>query len=206
MALLTLASMSVPAPDRWPSRRPASPGSAVGAIARGLRILAAAFCLISSGARTDDLAVVDAIESAYLIKLAPFVLWPPTVDAAAATLCILDDDKIAGLVAQAASNAVGSRPPVSVRRLAPGASSAGCHVLFIGQADGAAAATAFTAVAKAPVLTVTDQASPGHKGIVNFVIRDDRVRFEIDDREAVRHGLEISSKLLSLAVPAEPKP
>jgi hypothetical protein len=52
---------------------------------------------------------------------------------------------------------------------------------------------------------VTNEATQGHKGIVNFVIVDDRVRFEIDDAEAARRGLRISSKLLSLAVSVKPR-
>ena len=51
------------------------------------------------------------------------------------------------------------------------------------------------------MLTVTDAATdPAAKGIINFVIEDDRVRFEIDNSTAAAGGLTISSKLLSLAV------
>jgi hypothetical protein len=39
--------------------------------------------------------------------------------------------------------------------------------------------------------------------MVNFVLRDNRVRFEIDEISASQSGLMISSKLLSLAVPRE---
>jgi hypothetical protein len=51
-----------------------------------------------------------------------------------------------------------------------------------------------------PVLTVSDaMASPVDRGIVNFVIDDNKVRFEIDERAAEQNHLTISSKLLSLA-------
>ena len=44
-----------------------------------------------------------------------------------------------------------------------------------------------------PILTVTDEASSADiKGIINFVIRDNRVRFEIDEAAAVADGLVIS--------------
>jgi YfiR/HmsC-like len=51
------------------------------------------------------------------------------------------------------------------------------------------------------VLTVTDGAAdPDNRGIINFVISDGRVRFEIDNLAAEASRLTISSKLLSLAV------
>jgi hypothetical protein len=65
-------------------------------------------------------------------------------------------------------------------------------------------ADALDKVRGAPVLTVTDGASDtGSRGMVNFVLRDNRVRFEIDEISASQSGLMISSKLLSLAVPRE---
>ncbi|MBV9509392.1 MAG: YfiR family protein [Caulobacteraceae bacterium] len=54
----------------------------------------------------------------------------------------------------------------------------------------------------APVLTVTDEDEGIHGGIVHFLIKDGRVRFSIDNAAAQPSGLELSSKLRLLAVPA----
>jgi hypothetical protein len=55
-------------------------------------------------------------------------------------------------------------------------------------------------VRTAPVLTVGDvMGSTRNDGIINFFIRDNRVRFEINPDAAGRAGLRISSKLLQLA-------
>jgi hypothetical protein len=57
------------------------------------------------------------------------------------------------------------------------------------------------------VLTVTDaEEEPRATGIVNFLVVDNRVRFEIDQRAAAENHLVISSKLLSLASRVIPKP
>jgi hypothetical protein len=61
-------------------------------------------------------------------------------------------------------------------------------------------AQALAAVRGTPVLTVTDgQTVADALGIINFVLADGRVRFEIDQGSAAGNGLTISSKLLSLA-------
>ena len=53
----------------------------------------------------------------------------------------------------------------------------------------------------AAVLTVTDGSQPSQPaGIVNFVVRDNRLRFEIDAETAEAAHLRISSKVLALAV------
>jgi len=62
-------------------------------------------------------------------------------------------------------------------------------------------------VAGRPVLTITDEVSEdAAKGMINFVIADDRVRFEIDAAAAARSGLPISSKLLDVALSVRTKP
>lgn len=66
---------------------------------------------------------------------------------------------------------------------------------------GVATAEVVAALQGAPVLTVTD-APQGDAtgGVINFVLIDGRVRFDIDQRAAQDNHLVISSKLLGLAV------
>jgi hypothetical protein len=169
-----------------------------------LILLASLAAAATSPARADDAQAVAAIESAYLTKFAPFVEWPPTVDATMGppTLCMVGDERIAGLTEAAEARLQPSGSRTIVRRLATETSATGCQILFAGGPEGVAMASV---PAAEPVLTVTNEATQGHKGIVNFVIVDDRVRFEIDDAEAARRGLRISSKLLSLAVSVKPR-
>jgi hypothetical protein len=49
-----------------------------------------------------------------------------------------------------------------------------------------------------PVVTVTDSGISAH-GIINFVVVDNHVRFDIDEAAADAIGIKISSKLLELA-------
>jgi hypothetical protein len=177
--------------------------------AKGGPAFHAAIALLLAGfvgapARADQPAVVAAIEATYLTKFAPFVAWPANASPdtrAAVELCVLDDNQIADLVEIAVSKTAVGEPAKRVRRLASSAQASGCHILFLGDGTGAALA----AVSASPILTVTAEAQEGRKGIINFVIRDDRLRFEIDEAEAARRGLAISSNLLSLAVSVTPR-
>jgi prepilin-type processing-associated H-X9-DG protein len=72
--------------------------------------------------------------------------------------------------------------------------------MFVAGSNAQSVASVLAAVRGTPVLTVTDdQTDPVATGIVNFVLVDGHVRFEIDQRSAADNGLVISSKLLSLA-------
>ena len=87
-----------------------------------------------------------------------------------------------------------------VLRLDALTADAGCQIAFIGQLPVQTTRQALAAVDGKPVLTVVDSAAPDEQGIVQFVIRQGRVGFEINIAAAARNHLTISSKLLSLAL------
>lgn len=76
-----------------------------------------------------------------------------------------------------------------------------CHILFIGGSDAESKARMIKSVRGRNVLTVTDAGnSETSAAIINFVIADNRVRFDINDEAAAQNGLVLSSKLMSLAL------
>ncbi len=75
-----------------------------------------------------------------------------------------------------------------------------CQVLFICPSEQKNLSAIIRKLNGACVLTVTENIDPFRSGVmINFVRKDNEVRFEINDAAARRVGLKISSKLLSLA-------
>jgi hypothetical protein len=155
-------------------------------------------------ARAQAASLEYAVKATYLHKFAPFVEWPsPAAEfpGGAFTVCVVGNDPLGAVLDRAVSGQEVAGHPIAIRRYPTVTSNPGCAVLYAIGSDAEPVAAILAAVHGAPVLTVTDGATdPADKGIVNFVIQDDRVRFEIDNGTAVADGLTISSKLLSLAV------
>jgi len=75
-----------------------------------------------------------------------------------------------------------------------------CQILFIAQSRQKNLNEILRTLDGASVLTVTENL-PIESGImINFVIEDDRIRFEINNTAAQKVGLKLSSKLLTLAI------
>lgn len=84
--------------------------------------------------------------------------------------------------------------------------NSGCHILYIGGTAQQGVAQALAAVRGTPVLTITDEArGGGATGIIHFIKRANRVRFNIDDDAAEDNELMISSKLFSIAASVKPR-
>jgi hypothetical protein len=161
----------------------------------------AAFSLIGGVAAARSQSLEYPVKAAYLPKFAPFVDWPASAFAApdsAFVICVVGPDPFGSLLDKAVVGQKIGEHPVVVRRIA--AASRDCHVLYLGQLNGQQVKEALKAVRGAPVLTVTDGARQPAHGVVHFTIKDNRVRFAIDDQAAADNGLSISSKLMSLAL------
>jgi hypothetical protein len=154
--------------------------------------------------RPPDVSLEYAVKATYLYKLAPFVNWPPdtfTSPDAPFGICLLGPDPFHHFLEKAvAGRKLGSHPFV-VRELGEATPADACQIVFIGDSRPGAVRQALQRFGGAPVLTVTDSNVPDDAGsIVQFVMDNGRVRFDVDTAAAGRNHLTISSKLLSLAL------
>jgi hypothetical protein len=168
------------------------------------RLLQVALALSALAAAPDD-SLEYAVKATFLYKFIPFVDWPASAfesPASPVVICVMGNDPVARLVDRAVSGQrIGNRP-VMVRHIESVSRESGCHEIYASSAM-TERSRAFAAVRGSAVLTVTDGGSGGSNGgdsgIITFVVQDNRVRFDIDDRAAAQSGLTIRSQLLDLA-------
>lgn len=165
--------------------------------------LALILLLSSVAPALADASLSEEVKAAYLLKLPQFITWPPAAAAAQVpvfNLCIVGETPIGDLLDRAASDVRVNGKPVGIQRLEKADLNAHCQVMYIAS-DSQVAAQAIAAVTGNPVLTVTDsQKGEASRGVVNFVTVNNKVRFEIDRMAADRNHLQVSSKLLTIAV------
>lgn len=166
-------------------------------------LLAAGLCLAPIAPRAAG-SLEAPVKATYLYKFVPFVEWPAsafTSPSQPVALCVLAGDPFGAVLDQAVRGQKAGGRSIRVHRLARTEKATGCHVLYLSAPRAPAAVDALRSAHGAPVLTITDQAE-GADSIINFILRDNRVRFTIDPRAAAQNRLTISSKLLSLALDA----
>jgi hypothetical protein len=144
-----------------------------------------------------------AVKAAFLPRFARYVTWPatatPKADAPFA-LCVIGEDRFRSLLDRAARTQSIDGRKIIIRRLKDAAGVTGCHVAFVQGSRTHSVQEILTAIGRQPVLTVTDAANAPKRGVIHFVLVGGRVRFIIDEGAAQRRGLDISSRLLALAV------
>jgi len=144
-----------------------------------------------------------AVKAAYLTKFGIYVDWPGLAPGAPLNLCIAGTDPFGKALASAAESEQPGSRFIVVRRLPTITVESNCQIAFFSNND-STAPQIIDSLRGSPVLTVSD--SGGKGAIINFVLKDNRVRFEIDDAAAAQNNLVLSSKLLGLAVNVKPRP
>ena len=162
-------------------------------------LLAIAIVVFASAPAHADISDT-AVKAAFIPKFARYVTWPPSAPARTASqlvLCIIGDDPFGTALNQAASSQSVDGRPFVIKRLPSAAGSSNCAIAFI---DGPHAGETLAALARQPILTVTDARSSSARGVIHFAIVGGRVRFFIDNAQAQARGLTVSSRLLALAI------
>lgn len=165
--------------------------------------------MVSAPARAADETLEYPVKAAFLAKFGGFVEWPPAVFASPSTpvqLCVLGEDPFGATLDKAVSGQQAAGRPIEVRRVKAVRADSGCHIVYISPSETPRLAQVVEALRGSGVLTVSDvKAGAPQTGVINFVIKDQRVRFDIDDEAAMHNRLAISSKLLGVALNVKPR-
>ena len=143
------------------------------------------------------------VKAAFIFKFAGFVEWPETAfpqPFTAITIAVIGDDELAAeLSAITAGRAVEGRP-LTILKTRSLEAVADAHMVFVGRAEIARLPQLAKLARARPVLILTDAPNALAQGsMINFMLVERRVKFEIHLEEAERHGLKLSSRLLAVA-------
>ncbi len=159
--------------------------------------------LAVSSFAADTAALEYQVKAAFLYNFTKFVQWPGDSLAASGgpfDVGVVGSNPFGSHLAESmAGQSVHGRPVRVVEFLKP-ADVRPCDVLFVPDAEGDHLADIAARVKGSPVLLIGE--SPGFAergGAINFILVDNKVRFEINPTVARTAGLQISAKLLAIA-------
>jgi hypothetical protein len=168
-----------------------------------LSILVAAGLASPRPAQADAQADEYRVKAAFLYKFGGYVEWPDRSFARAdspVVIGVIGADTLADELAQIVSGRNVNGRPVLVRKLRAGDPIAGLHVLFIGRVDRGRLAEILAAAKGQALLTVTESEEGLELGsMINFVVVENKVRFDVAPPPSESDNLKISTRLLGVA-------
>jgi len=139
------------------------------------------------------------IKAAFIYNFIKFIEWPNQKAFDTFNICILGKDPFG----EAIDILKGKRVKgwkIKILRMNSLEKAESCQVIFISPSEASSLKEILSFFKNKPILTISE--IPGFiekGGIINFIIINNKIRFEINDKVAREGGLKISSKLLRLA-------
>jgi hypothetical protein len=209
------ASPKVFAPGYLLAPEPASPAKRSWSpnLGRGLAILSVLWGLVLNTSRMAAAEVVPTeyqVKAAYLFNFVKYVEWPTNAfqnPTAPFLIGVLGQDPFGTDLERTIAGRTINNRPIVVRRLADEADAKQCHILFISTPEKPRFEKILDSLRGSPILTVADADTFLELGgVIDFVTRDNKVRFRANLNSARASQLKISSRLLSVADAVVGKP
>jgi hypothetical protein len=173
------------------------------------RVAAFSLALLVIVAGTGAAAPAPVEKSEYEIKAdflracGRYVTWPSDAFAEADSpfvIGVVGKDPFGAALDRAVAGKTINNRRIALRRFRRPEEIGACHLLFIGQSEKAKLGAIFERLGRASTLTVGDTGGFAQRGgMINLLIENERLRWEINRASAERAGLKISSDLLRLA-------
>ncbi len=139
---------------------------------------------------------------AFMVNFARFITWPEESFTPAnpqLALCVLGDNPFGSALSGVEGKKVGDRT-LNVQQMEALGQEQQCHLLFVSRSAVGSLATLEPVLGSRPMVTISD--IPGFAaagGGIEFVLKDNRLSFIINNSVMKDRGVQASSSLLNLA-------
>jgi YfiR/HmsC-like len=164
----------------------------------------AATVAVRPAAAASETASAATLKAALLYNVAKFIEWPADALPAAEplTICVAGDRAVAdALDDMVRGRAIGGHGIALRRTKLDDGSLRTCHVLYVSDVDERRTLDLIDGLAGAAMLTASDLTGFAQLGgVAHFFVENGKMRFAINLQSAQRARLNVSSKLLGLAM------
>jgi hypothetical protein len=163
-------------------------------------VLLAHMLLLSAGALCQDSEIQ--VKAAFLYRFCGYTAWPPrqfSSDSAPIVVGVVGQQSVVDEINRILTGkSIGGRIFV-IHKIDEKSELHDVHMLYFNQSSSLDLEDLAKDLRQAPVLIVTEKRALPSFSIINFVMQDNYVRFEISRTRAEEVGIELSSQLLSVA-------
>lgn len=165
-----------------------------------LIILLASVCVSAGVVQRDDTNAK--IKAVFLYNFTKYIEWPASYKSGNFIIGVYGNNPTlnAELIKMSSTKSVGSQK-FEIRSVSSMAEVSKCHILFVNPDQAASFNEILGKLKGKSTLLVTEKNGLAKQGAaINFVVQDNKQKFELNKSSAEKHNLKVSTNLLSLAI------
>lgn len=160
---------------------------------------------VSKAADAEAATAEYVLKAGFIYNFTQFIEWPEEAAFSKSNnrffLCVAGEDPFGTILNQVAQKRRVKGRTLVIKRNVSGRAMRECHILFVSKSAAPRLAQILKQMDGLPTLIVGDTPGFAQRGTgINFVVRNNKIRFEINRRAIERTGLKISSELLNLGI------
>jgi hypothetical protein len=140
------------------------------------------------------------VKAVYLYNFGKFIEWPVGSERGAFVICVLGDDPFGPILDRILADETLGGKPVLVKRVPDLVQTDDCLIAFISASEARRLPQILERLKGKSILTVSDVTDFSSRGgMIELVLHQGRVRFDVDLNATRAAGLQLSSELLKVA-------
>jgi hypothetical protein len=135
------------------------------------------------------------VHALFLFKFTQYIEWP-----------VSNGNYVIGVVGNSPileelQNLALTRKNLVIKKISPNSDMSGCQLVFVSENSSTHLSAVSSKVSGKPILVISETGSGAKKGAgINFVMVDDKMKFELNKSILQRQGLKVSGDLVNLSI------
>ncbi len=158
-----------------------------------LVLLAISVCMVTTISKAQTINYK--VHALFLFKFTQYIEWPAA-----------NGNYVVGVVGNSPileelQNLALSRKNLIIKKMSASSDLSGCQVVFISENSSTQLSAISSKLSGKPILVISETGAGAKKGAgINFVMIDDKMKFELNKGTLERQGLKVSSDLVTLSI------
>jgi len=141
------------------------------------------------------------IKAVYIYNFTKYIEWPKDYRETSFVIGVLGDTPLFNELEKISSTKKVFDQAIEVKKFTTASDLNKCHILYISSENKEPYSTVVSKIKTFSTLIVTDTPGMATKGsAINFVIKANRQKFELNESNAVKYNLKVSNSLEALAI------
>jgi hypothetical protein len=149
----------------------------------------------------DALAQKEKYYSLFIYNFSKYIKWPDSGNSSEFVIGVLGSPDMVNILSKTAASKTVNGADIVVKQFNDASEISDCHILFISERESSKLDEITSLTPNESILIVTDKPGLAKKGsIINFIEKDGKIKFELNQADAEARGLKVSGSLVSLAI------
>jgi len=149
-------------------------------------------------------AQVEKMQAAFIYNFTMLVNWPSAYQSGDFVISVFGNGPINKELEDMAKQKKAGNQTIVVKRITSPAEIGNSHIVYVPNTAKGKVAEVIAKTASTSTLVVTESEGAGASGSnINFVLVDDKLRFEINEGKASAKGLKLAVNLVKLGIPVK---